>query len=1059
MTAIHDPSPTAKITVINDDVIQLKLLESLLSKERFDVFAFRRAEEVLDCLGAQNGPPDLIITDLHMPGIDGWRFCRLLRSPEYAAFNKTPILIVSATFAGEDLQQICAASGADAFLPLPIDRSLFIRRVRAMLTGKIDRDATRVLVVEGNKTLAEALQRGLEVQGYRVAVAHDGQTARRLFEEERPKIVALDYHLPDTSGDVLLEAFTRDQPRPGVVMMTTHPNPELAVQWMKQGAAAYVRKPFMPEYLVGLCASLLREQSLLNIREILDERTRALRETEQFAGEVIAGARDGIVVYDREFKYRLWNSFMETLTGLPTSQTLGKNALDLFPHLREQKVDELLQRSLSGETVYSPDMHYHLPQTGRSYWVSAVYSPHFSACGQIIGVIGIVRDITERKQMEEVLRKREVEAQRLAEVNAIMAEIGRVISSTLNIDEVYELFSEKVKSLIPYDRIAINLINKDGTTLINRYVQGDSAPERNAGEVFPKAGTVTETMIHNRTGLIFDSQEEKEVAARYPGLLPENKAGFRSFLSVPLISRDQLIGGLHFRSKKYRAYSEEDLKLAENIANQIAGALANAQLFEERKRAEEALRESEAEAKRLAAEAEVLAKIGRVISSTLNPDEVYELLAEEVRKVLPFDRMSVNIIDRERNMGTMAYVTGVPVRERDAKESFPLVGSLTQEGIRTREGIIFHPQNQDEVAGRFPTLLPTFQSGLRSMMLVPLISKDHTIGILYFMAMKPQAYTPDDLRLGLRVGNQIAGAMANVQLFAELKRAEDGLRHSQEVLEARVRERTEDLVKAKDAAEAASRAKSEFLANMSHELRTPLNHIIGFTELVLDKQCGNLNEKQGEYLNDALQSSRHLLSLINDILDLSKVEAGKLELNLAEIPLRMLLEGSLNMVKEKALKHRIRLLTDMDGIPEVIQADERKLKQILYNLLSNAVKFTPDGGSVVLSARYLLKKEGHWMTRNGQRSVLPLEVREDGKRPADLIYISVQDTGIGIKGEDLQRIFDPFEQADNSASRRYQGTGLGLSLTKRLVELHGGRIWAESEGEGKGSKFILLIPV
>jgi signal transduction histidine kinase len=280
----------------------------------------------------------------------------------------------------------------------------------------------------------------------------------------------------------------------------------------------------------------------------------------------------------------------------------------------------------------------------------------------------------------------------------------------------------------------------------------------------------------------------------------------------------------------------------------------------------------------------------------------------------------------------------------------------------------------------------------------------------------------------------------------------------QRTLEEKVEQRTIALQETAEKAEAANRAKSEFLANMSHELRTPLNHIIGFTELVVYKHCGDLNAEQEEYLNDVLQSSRHLLSLINDILDLSKVEAGRLELQVNEIGLRELLEGSLAMVKEKALKHRVRLLTDTDGFPEVIQADERKLKQILYNLLSNAMKFTPEGGSVTLSSRYLSFCDGQWITRQGQAFRLFSDreaPRMDGK---GLIEIAVQDTGIGIKKEDLERIFRAFEQGDNSASRRYQGTGLGLSLTKRLVELHGGRIWAESEGEGKGSTFRFVIP-
>jgi signal transduction histidine kinase len=196
---------------------------------------------------------------------------------------------------------------------------------------------------------------------------------------------------------------------------------------------------------------------------------------------------------------------------------------------------------------------------------------------------------------------------------------------------------------------------------------------------------------------------------------------------------------------------------------------------------------------------------------------------------------------------------------------------------------------------------------------------------------------------------------------------------------------------------------------------------------------GELHTKQQKYLNNVLQSGWHLLALVNDILDLSKVEAGKLELVPGTVNVKLLMQNSLVMVKEKAVKHGIRLSFDVDGIPESITADERKLKQILYNLLSNAVKFTPDRGSVQCEARLA-----------------------DGN---ENIEISVADTGIGIQPDDLKRIFDPFEQVDGSMSRRFEGTGLGLSLTKKLVELHGGRIWAESAGEGKGSRFKFTLPV
>lgn len=242
---------------------------------------------------------------------------------------------------------------------------------------------------------------------------------------------------------------------------------------------------------------------------------------------------------------------------------------------------------------------------------------------------------------------------------------------------------------------------------------------------------------------------------------------------------------------------------------------------------------------------------------------------------------------------------------------------------------------------------------------------------------------------------------------------------------------------AMEAAEAANHAKSEFLANMSHELRTPLNAIIGFSEILVDKTFGELNDRQEKYVGNVLNSGRHLLQLINDILDLSKIEAGRMELELVSLSVAGTIGDVATIVKSLAAKKHITLGVEIDpGLPLAV-ADESKFKQILYNLLSNAIKFTPDGGLVTVSARLVKTEPGRGLVR-----------------------IAIADTGIGIKPADQSRIFGEFEQVDSSYGRQQQGTGLGLALTQRFVELHRGRIWVESEGiEGEGSTFIFELPV
>jgi signal transduction histidine kinase len=294
-------------------------------------------------------------------------------------------------------------------------------------------------------------------------------------------------------------------------------------------------------------------------------------------------------------------------------------------------------------------------------------------------------------------------------------------------------------------------------------------------------------------------------------------------------------------------------------------------------------------------------------------------------------------------------------------------------------------------------------TGSRSLMGVPIRSEGTILGAFVLGRITVRPFTDRDVQLAETFADQAAIAIQNVRLFNEIQEKSRLL-------------------------EVANRHKSEFLANMSHELRTPLNAIIGFSEVLLQKIFGQVNEKQAEYLEDVLSSGKHLLTLINDILDLSKIEAGRMELELSEFGLGPALENGLTIVRERAARHGISLAAVVPRDLPRIEADERKVKQILYNLLSNAVKFTPDGGRVEVRAR----------AENGD------------------VRIDVRDTGIGIAPDDQARVFEEFRQVGRERSR--EGTGLGLTLTKRFVELHGGRIWFEST-PGKGSTFSFTLPI
>jgi len=294
--------------------------------------------------------------------------------------------------------------------------------------------------------------------------------------------------------------------------------------------------------------------------------------------------------------------------------------------------------------------------------------------------------------------------------------------------------------------------------------------------------------------------------------------------------------------------------------------------------------------------------------------------------------------------------------------------------------------------------------GYRSLLAVPLLFERRIVGVLAVWGREPVSFAQEIVDLLQTLATQSVLAIQNARLFREIA------------------DKSREL-------EAASQHKSEFLANMSHELRTPLNAVIGFSEVLAEGMFGEVNEKQAEYLHDILESGRHLLSLINDILDLSKIEAGRMELERTDFDLPSAIDNALLLMRERASRKGIAVGRAVDERLGVVDADERKVKQVLLNLLSNAVKFTPEGGRVDVRACV-----------------------GDG-----MAEISVTDTGVGIAAGDQEAVFEEFRQV-GPAAKRVEGTGLGLALSRKFVELHGGRIWVTSQ-VGRGSTFTFTIPI
>ena len=473
-------------------------------------------------------------------------------------------------------------------------------------------------------------------------------------------------------------------------------------------------------------------------------------------------------------------------------------------------------------------------------------------------------------------------------------------------------------------------------------------------------------------------------------------AGFRSLVGAPMIVDEKVIGVLSVWRNEVEPFDERMAILLTTFAAQAAIAINHVELVR-------ALEARTAELGRKVDQLQALGAVIEAVNSSLDLDQVLaEIVMHAVQlsgtdggSIMEFDDLEQVFAVRATFGTTDELLTNLRHTRIELDKTFvgraALAGGPLQEPDLRGLPLDAH---QEEL----------FRAGWISMLAVPLLREHRIVGVLVVRRKTPGGYDDEIVDMLESFAAQSALAILNARVFRELERK------SQEL-------------------EIASRHKSEFLASMSHELRTPLNAVIGFSEVLLERMFGELNERQDEYLRDILGSGQHLLELLNDVLDLSKVEAGRMELDRSTFAVGDAIEYSLSMVRERALQQHITLDWSVDPVLPELYADQLRIRQVIVNLVTNAVKFTPAGGRVVVAA-----------VGTGSE-----------------VEITVTDTGPGIPEEDRERIFESFQQGGRNVNRQ-EGTGLGLTLSRRIVELHAGRMWLDTE-VGTGSTFGLALPL
>jgi len=601
----------------------------------------------------------------------------------------------------------------------------------------------------------------------------------------------------------------------------------------------------------------------------------------------------------------------------------------------------------------------------------------------------------ENVRLFKELQDRNRDLTEALEQQTATSEVLKVISrSTFDLQPVLDTLIENATRLCGAERGGIYRF--DGAVLHRAVDYGTPLGYREylkRTELRPGRGSgAGRAALEHRTVHIVDVLADPE----YEWVEGQKLGGFRTVLCVPMLREGSLLGVIAMGRTEVQPFTDKQIELVATFADQAVIAIENVRLLQE-------LQAKTGELARSVEELTALGQTTKAVNSSLELGQVLTTIAEQATTLCHADAGFIHEFhEASGEFRFSATWNARPEYVRAIEHAQLTLGK----GATGQSAATGKPVQISDILAEpdYPFRELLAKENYRAVLSVPMVHDGRILGTVSLVRKTPGVFSEEHVRLLTTLADQTSMAIEHARLYRDLSEKGRML-------------------------EEASRHKSEFLANMSHELRTPLNAILGFSEVLLERMFGDLNGKQAEFIQDILGSGRHLLSLINDILDLSKVEAGRMELHCTPFNLPLAIESAVSVVRERASRHGIALSLSVDDALGEIVADERKVRQILLNLLSNAVKFTPDGGRV--------------------------EVRTVQAR--DYAEVSVRDTGIGIAPEDQAAVFEEFRQVGGHHAQKREGTGLGLALAKRFVELHGGTIRVES-AIGQGSTFTFTLP-